>query len=78
MYYTLEEVRVGLANGHSFVRNLGSTIFDGKEYVRSLFDGYKFEHIVIGKSYGGVAELNISTMTTEDRWATDGWRLVTE
>lgn len=72
---TLNEVKFGLANGRSYKRYFGDTIFGGEEYVRSLFDGRHFEHTVAGKDSGGVAECDISVMTP-DRWENDGWILL--
>lgn len=73
MFFTIEEVKIGLAKGQSFKHYFGTKIKPGCEYVRSLGDNC-FEHTVDGGDYGGVADMNISVID-KTRWTEDGWEL---
>jgi hypothetical protein len=71
--FTLDEViarlKETLVPARSFKRELDN---GGYEIVRSMRDGYRFEHTVAGVDFGGFAELDISVID-EERWGTKFW-----
>jgi hypothetical protein len=75
MFYTPEEVKVGLSEGKSFKRYFGTILRPGCEYARALGDN-RFEHTVVGDGYGGLAELDISTIDKTRGWCDTNWELI--
>lgn len=67
--FTLNDVIEGLKVGRSFKREFDD---GGFEMVRSLGDGHRFEHTVVGIGSGGLAELDISIID-EQRWGMKLW-----
>jgi hypothetical protein len=75
MYFTPEEVKVGLSKGRSFKRYFGTDSRPGCEYARALGND-RFEHTVVGAGYGGLAELDISIIDKTRGWCDSNWQLL--
>jgi hypothetical protein len=74
MFYTLEEVKVGLTEGKSYKRVYGWN-YSGCEYLRPI-SPTRFEHAVMTPDGGGgFAELDIDILNNNPPWPTTGYEL---
>ena len=69
----INQVIEGLSQGSSYRHQLSG---GGWEYLRPIYTPDMCAHTVVGKDFGGYAELDVLALKGKG-WEIDGWEIIT-